>query len=277
MVLGIVICMTKRESANIHSVPTTSNPMASVSNTAIKRKKCSNNGCTNNAVRNGICISHGAKKRYCTILGCGKPLYQARKCRSHFCCLLLAKAEYDSTREEVSAATKAMVGKRRDASATTSGSVVGGQKFHSIDHDASILDITDLTLELIQQYVGMNNWENVLAFGSVCKSWKDATNQYPLKIGVELMEGGDGRKLNVSGFLNYLDQEKFQLAETVYVPCGKADMLFYCDVKAKCPRMKLLIHRQWLMMNGNTEFVVGVRAIIHAIACINMTAHILMG
>jgi hypothetical protein len=46
------------------------------------------------------------------------------------------------------------------------------------------------------------------------------------------------------------------LAETIYVPCGKADKLFYCDVKAKCPRMRLLIHRQWLMMNGNTEFVV---------------------
>ncbi len=61
------------------------------------------------------------------------------------------------------AAANAMVGMRHDASATTSGSVVGGQKFHSIDHDVTILDITDLTLELIQQYVGMNNWENVLA------------------------------------------------------------------------------------------------------------------
>ena len=223
-----------------------------------KKKTCSNDGCTNNAVRNGVCVSHGAK-RYCTIPGCAMPLYQAQKCRYHFRCLSVAQAEFDSTMEEVlaaSAAAKAIVGMRRDASATTSGSVVGGQKFHSINHDASILDITDLTLELIQQYVGMNNWENVLAFASVCKSWKDATNQYRLKIGVKLMEGGDGRKLNVSGFLSYLDQEKFRLAETIYVPCGKADKLFYCDVKAKCPRMRLLIHRQWLMMNGNTEFVV---------------------
>jgi hypothetical protein len=85
---------------------------------------------------------------------------------------------------------------------------------------------------------------------------EDATDQYCLKIGVELMEGGDERKLNVCRFLSYLDQEKFWLAETVYVPCGKADKLFYCDVKAKCPRMRLLIHRQWLMMNGNTDFVV---------------------
>ena len=53
-----------------------------------------------------------------------------------------------------------MVGMHHDASATTSGSVVGGQKFHFIDHDATILDITDLTLEVIQQY-GINNWENL--------------------------------------------------------------------------------------------------------------------
>jgi hypothetical protein len=87
-----------------------------------------------------------------------------------------------------------MVVMRHDASATTSGSVVGGKKFHFIDHDTTIVNITDLTLEVIQQYVGMNNWENVLAFASVCKSCKDATDQYCLKIGVELMEGGDGRK-----------------------------------------------------------------------------------
>jgi hypothetical protein len=65
--------------------------------------------------------------------------------------------------EDVLAAANAMVGMRHDASATTSGSVVAGQKNHFIDHDATILDITDLTLEVIQQYVGMNNWENVLA------------------------------------------------------------------------------------------------------------------
>ncbi len=52
---------------------------------------------------------------------------------------------------DILAAANAMVGMRHDASATTSGSVVGGQKFHFIDHDATILDITDLTLEVIQQ------------------------------------------------------------------------------------------------------------------------------
>ncbi len=137
-----------------------------------------------------------------------------------FLCLSLSASEFDSTMEDVLAEANAMVGMHRDASSTTSGSVVGGQKFHFIDHDATIMDITDLTLEVIQQYVGMNNWENVLAFVSVCKSWKDATNKYRLKIGVELMEEGDGRKLNVSRFLSYLDQEKFRVAETTYVPCS---------------------------------------------------------
>jgi hypothetical protein len=59
--------------------------------------------------------------------------------------------------EDVLAAANAMAGMRHDASATTSGSVVGGQKFHFIDHDTTILDITDLILEVIQQYVVMNN------------------------------------------------------------------------------------------------------------------------
>ena len=69
------------------------------------------------------------------------------------------------------------------------------------------------------------------------------------------MAGGGGRKLNVTGFLSYLDQEKFRLAETIYVPCKKSDKLLYCEVKVKCPRMRELIHSKWLMMTGITEFV----------------------
>ncbi len=67
-----------------------------------------------------------------------------------------------------------------------------------------------------------------------------------MQIGVEPMEGGSGRKLNVPGFLRYLDQEKFRLTETIYVSCTKAGKLLYCDVKAKCPQMREL---------GNTQTV----------------------
>jgi hypothetical protein len=240
--MGIVICMVKREYSNIHSAPTTSNHMVSVSNTATKR----NNAVTTDAptMPSGMVFaSVMVQSVIAQSLGCGKTLFQAWKCRSHF------------TTKDVLKAANATVGMHHDASATAPGSVVGGQNFHFIDHDATILDITDLTLELIQQYVWMNNWENVLAFASVCKSRKDATDKYHLKIGVELMEGGDGRKLNMSEFSSYLDQEKFRLAKTMYVPCRKA-MLFYCDLQPKCPRMRLLNYRQWLMMNGNSEFVV---------------------
>ncbi len=45
----------------------------------------------------------------------------------------------------------------------------------------------------------------MIAFAGVCKSWKESTETYHLKIGVEPMEGGGERKLNVAGFLSYLE------------------------------------------------------------------------
>jgi hypothetical protein len=123
MVMGIVICMAKKRKC---TYPQCSNYIQSDGlciQHGHRKKTCCNNGCTNNAIRNGVCISHGAK-RYCTILGCIKLLFQARKCRSHFWCLLLAT-------EDILAAANAMAGMCHDASATTSGSVVGGQKIIS--------------------------------------------------------------------------------------------------------------------------------------------------
>ena len=83
-----------------------------------KKKPCSNDGCTNNAIRNGVCISHGAKHN-CTIPECGKPLFQAQRCSTHFLCLSLAASEFDSTMEDILAAANAMVGMHHDASFTT--------------------------------------------------------------------------------------------------------------------------------------------------------------
>jgi hypothetical protein len=113
-----------------------------------KKKQCRNNGCTNNVVRNGVCINHGAK-RYCTIHQCGKPLFQAGKCRFHFRCLLAAST-IDLLVEEVTVAANAIIGMGHEATSTTSDSVVGGQKKHLIYHHATIMDITNLTLEVIQ-------------------------------------------------------------------------------------------------------------------------------
>jgi len=37
-------------------------------------------------------------------------------------------------------------------------------------HDLTIMDINDLPFGIIQEYVGMNNWEHAITFAAVCKS-----------------------------------------------------------------------------------------------------------
>lgn len=70
------------------------------------------------------------------------------------------------------------------------------------------------------------------------------------------MEGGSGRKLNVAGFLSYLDKDKFWFADRVYVPCGlKTEKLLYSEVRLKCPQMNALIHNKWTKTDGNIEYV----------------------
>jgi hypothetical protein len=136
------------------------------------KTKCSKNGCTNKAARRGVCKNHGAKQ-YCTEIDCGKALFWTGKYRHHFRLFSLAASTIDMCH---------------------------------VGLHTTIMNITDLTLEVIQQYVGMNNWEDVIAFAGVCKSWSISTETYRFKIGVEPMEGGGGRKLNVTGFLSYLDR-----------------------------------------------------------------------
>ena len=74
------------------------------------------------------------------------------------------------------------------------------------------------------------------------------------KIGMMPTWGYSARRLNVDGFLSYLAaDERFRSAFTIYVPCGRADKLFHGDVKAICPAMTKLMHRTWLMVNGNVR------------------------
>ena len=97
----------------------------------------------------------------------------------------------------------------------------------------------------------------------VCQSWREAYIDYlnwiKPKIGLMPIWGFSKRKLNVYGFLSYLaeDDRRFRSATTIYVPCGKgkAERLLYRDVKARCPAMTKLIHRSWLMVNGDVEYV----------------------
>ena len=124
-------------------------------------------------------------------------------------------------------------------------------------HDLTIMDINDLPFGIIQEYVGMNNWEHAITFAAVCKSWRVAAEPHVAMIGIAPMEGGSRRKLNVTGFLSYLDEQvKFRFAERIYVPCGlKTDKLFYSDVRLRCPQMTALIHDKWIKTDGNMEYV----------------------
>jgi hypothetical protein len=140
MAMGIVICMAVVFAVHSKcSYPQCSNfaqtPGGVCVQNGYKKKQCSKNGCTNKAVRKGVCKNHGAKQ-YCTEIDCGKALFWTGKCRHHF-------------RFSLAASTIDMC---------------------PVGLHATIMDITDLTLEVIQQYVGMNNWENVIAFAGVCKS-----------------------------------------------------------------------------------------------------------
>jgi hypothetical protein len=195
-----------------------------------KKKTCATPGCNNNAVKSGVCITHGAK-RSCMFAGCGKNIFKAKKCRFHYRCSL-CNSEFD--------------------------------------WDPSITRVMGMLGFEVLEYLGMakNNgeicaidrWDYVFAIAGVCTSWRAASLDYlnwiKPKIGLMPTQGFCERKLNVSGFLSYLEQDdRFWSATTVYVPCGKADRLYYRDVKAICPAMTTLIHRTWLMMNGNLEYV----------------------
>ena len=109
--------------------------------------------------------------------------------------------------------------------------------------------------------ISVCQWDDVFTISGVCQSWREASINYlnliKPKIGLVPSQGFAERKLNVEGFLDYLSEdERFALAETIYVPCGNADKLIYDDVKVQFPAMTKLIHRTWLLVNGNVEYVV---------------------
>ena len=52
-----------------------------------------------------------------------------------------------------------------------------------------------------------------------------------------------------------MTEERFQNAETIYVPCGKAVDLYVNDVRQRCPLMKTLVHSKWLKVDQGFDFV----------------------
>jgi hypothetical protein len=48
-----------------------------------KRKRCSHEGCTNQVVRGGVCITHGAKVKRCSFEGCTNQAKKGGVCVTH--------------------------------------------------------------------------------------------------------------------------------------------------------------------------------------------------
>ena len=100
-----------------------------------------------------------------------------------------------------------------------------------------------------------DNWEWAITFAHVCKTWRTTLENWLSQIGFEAMQGGCHRKLNTDAFLVKLTEKRFQNAETIYVPCGKAVDLYVNDVRRRCPLMKTLVHSKWLSVDRGYEFV----------------------
>ena len=113
----------------------------------------------------------------------------------------------------------------------------------------------NIVQNILQFAGGWDNWEWIITFASVCKSWRSTLENRLSQIGLEEMEGGGYCKLNTDAFLLKLTEERFQNAETIYVPCGKAVDLYVNDVRGICPKMQTLVHSKWLMFDRGLEFV----------------------
>ncbi len=120
----------------------------------------------------------------------------------------------------------------------------------------SIMSFDQQVVQNILQFAGgWDNWEWAITFARVCKTWRTTLENWLSKIGLEAMQGGCHCKLNTDAFLLKLTEERFQNAETIYVPCGKAVDLYVNDVRRRCPLMKMLVHSKWLSVDRGFEFV----------------------
>ncbi len=146
---------------------------------------CSTTGCTNLPQKNGVCKTHGGSQ-ICKIHGCTERLFQSRMCYSHYSIVCTAINE------------NAMVGE--DDFSNLKEEL---NNFVVASHYLTIMYINDLPFGIIQEYVGMNNWEHALTLAVVCKSWRIAAEPHRAMIGIAPMEGGRQRKLNVTGFLSF--------------------------------------------------------------------------
>ncbi len=88
---------------------------------------------------------------------------------------------------------------------------------------------------------------------AVCKLWRHSSLPHLSNIGKGPMDGGAEHRLNVGGFLHFLQSEHFRNVQCIFIPWGKTKGLFVNDIKRACPSVQTIVHSKWLMINGSME------------------------
>ncbi len=103
------------------------------------------------------------------------------------------------------------------------------------------------------EFVRMGSWEQVHTFAAVCNLWRMTCLPHLSNIGNVLMNGGAECRLNVDGFLRYLQLEKLRKVQCIFILCGINKGLLVNNIKQVCPSVQKIVHSKWRMVNGRVE------------------------
>jgi hypothetical protein len=131
---------------------------------------------------------------------------------------------------------------------TKSGTVTTNL-FTATTKSSTVMEI-DIVIQQFMEFVGMGNWEQVHTFAAVCKLWSHSSLLSLYNIGKVSMDGGAERRLNIGGFLRFLQSEHFINVQCIFLHCGKTKGLFMNEIKRACPSVQTIAHSKWLMING---------------------------
>jgi hypothetical protein len=74
----------------------------------------------------------------------------------------------------------------------------------------------DIVIQLVMEFVGMGNWEQVHTFAAVCKFLRHSSLPHLYNIGKVPMDGGAECRLNVGAFLHFLQSKYFRNVQCIF-------------------------------------------------------------
>jgi hypothetical protein len=92
--------------------------------------------------------------------------------------------------------------------------------FTAMTKSSTVMEI-DFVIEQVTEFVGMGNQEQVHTFTAVCKFWRHSSVPHLSNIGKVPMDGGAGRRLNISAFLCFLQLEHSEMCRQFLSLVGK--------------------------------------------------------